>query len=80
VRTEMIIIISFGFFDLYLFEKTNYVISQLPNGLKRRSVVARLLGLRIRIPPVAWFFSCECCVLSGRGLCDGPVTGSEESY
>jgi hypothetical protein len=26
------------------------------------------------------FDSCECCVLSGRGLCDGPITGPEESY
>jgi hypothetical protein len=24
--------------------------------------------------------SCECCVLSGRGLCDGPITRTEESY
>ena len=23
---------------------------------------------------------CECCVLSGRGLCDGPIPRSEESY
>jgi hypothetical protein len=23
---------------------------------------------------------CECCVLSGRGLCDGLVTRPEESY
>jgi len=23
---------------------------------------------------------CECCVLSGRGLCDGLITRSEESY
>jgi hypothetical protein len=23
---------------------------------------------------------CECCVLSGRGLCDGPITRAEESY
>jgi hypothetical protein len=23
---------------------------------------------------------CECCVLSGRGLCDGLVTHPEESY
>ena len=22
----------------------------------------------------------ECCVLSGRGLCDGPITRPEESY
>ena len=24
--------------------------------------------------------SCECCVLSGRGLRDGPITHPEESY
>jgi hypothetical protein len=24
--------------------------------------------------------SCECCVLSGRGLCDGPISRPEESY
>jgi hypothetical protein len=23
---------------------------------------------------------CECCVLSGRGLCDELITGPEESY
>jgi hypothetical protein len=26
------------------------------------------------------FVSCECCVLSGRGLCDGFITRPEESY
>jgi hypothetical protein len=26
------------------------------------------------------FVSCECCVLSGRGLCDRLVTRPEESY
>jgi hypothetical protein len=25
-------------------------------------------------------FCCECCVLSGRGLCDGLITCSDESY
>jgi hypothetical protein len=24
--------------------------------------------------------SCDSCVLSGRGLCDGPITRLEESY
>ena len=24
--------------------------------------------------------SCECYALSGRGLCDGPITCPEESY
>jgi len=26
------------------------------------------------------YVSCECCVLSGIGLCDGPITHPEESY
>jgi hypothetical protein len=26
------------------------------------------------------FVSCECCVLSGRGLCDGPIPRPEKSY
>ena len=46
-----------------------------------RSAAARLLELHVRIPPGAWMFvCCECCVLSGRGLCDGLITRPEESY
>ena len=26
------------------------------------------------------FVCCECCVLSGTGLCDGPITRPEEFY
>ena len=26
------------------------------------------------------FTCCECCVLSGRGLCDGLITRPKESY
>jgi hypothetical protein len=41
----------------------------------------RLLGLRVRFPLGAWMsVSCECCVLSDRGFCDGPITRPEESY
>jgi len=37
--------------------------------------------LWVRIPPGAWMFvCCECCVLSGGGLCDGLIIRSEESY
>ena len=54
---------------------------QWPRGLRRRSVIARLLRLWVRIPPEAWIFiSFECCVLSGRGLCDKLITRPEESY
>jgi hypothetical protein len=44
-------------------------------------MAARLLRSWVRITPGAWMFiCCECCVLSGRGLCDELVTGPEESY
>ena len=50
-------------------------------GLRRRSAAPRLQRLWVRIPPEAWmFFCCECCVLSGRGLCDELITRREESY
>jgi len=46
-----------------------------------RSAAARLLRLWVRIPPGAWMFvCCDCCVLSGRGLCDKLITRPEESY
>ena len=55
--------------------------SHWPCGLRRRSVAACLLRLWVRIPPGAWkFVCCECCVLSGRGLCDELITRPEESY
>ena len=55
--------------------------SQWPRRLRRRSAAARMLRLWVRIPPGAWMFvCCECCVLSGRGLCDGLITRPEESY
>ena len=46
---------------------------------KARSAYDPLLGLRVRMPPGAWLkVSCDCCVLSGRGLCDGLNTRPEE--
>jgi len=56
-------------------------LSQWPRGLRRRSTAARLLGLWVRIPPGAWMpVCCDCCVLSGRGLCDELIARLEESY
>jgi len=41
--------------------------SRCPHGLRRRSAVARLLQLWVRIPPGSWKSVCrECCVLSSR--------------
>ena len=55
--------------------------SQWRRDLRRRSAAARLLTLWVRIPPEAWMsVCCECCVWSGRGLCDSLITRPEESY
>jgi hypothetical protein len=49
-------------------------------GLGRASAAARLLGLRVRIPPGGMdFVSCECCVLTDRGLCVRLITHQEEN-
>ena len=54
---------------------------QWPRSLRVVSATARLLGLWVRIPPGAWMaVTCECCVLSGKGIFDGPITCPEESY
>jgi hypothetical protein len=61
--------------------KFNGCRSQWPRRLRRRSSAARLLRFWVRIPLGAGiFFCCECCVLSGRGLCDGLITRQGESY
>ena len=55
--------------------------SQWPSGLRHVSAAVGLLGLRVRILPGAWMsLSCECCVLSSRGLCVGVITPPEETY
>jgi len=65
--------------SLYIvFNKVIECRSQWPRGLRRRSTAARLLRSWVRIPPRVWMF--VCCVLSGRGLCDGLITRPEESY
>ena len=53
----------------------------MPIPVAARSKAAHLLRSWVRIPPGAWMFvCCECCVLSGRGLCDRLIIRSEESY
>jgi len=54
---------------------------QWSHGLKRGPEAAWLLRLQVQIPPGAWMsVSCERCVLSGRGLCDGLITRPKEPY
>jgi len=55
--------------------------SQWQRDLRCGSAVACLLRLWFRIPPGAWMFACcECCVLSGRGLCNELIARPGESY
>ena len=55
--------------------------SQWLSRLRRRSAAARLMRLWVRIPQGAWMSVCwECCVMSGRGVCDELITRPEESY
>jgi hypothetical protein len=52
--------------------------SPWPRGLTCGSAVSRLLGLLVRIPTGVWMsVSCDCCVLSDRGLYDGPISYPE---
>jgi len=69
--------------DSMYFQRVNHRL--WPRGLRRASVAARLLGLRVRkkkkIPPGPWMpVSFECCVLSGTGPCVGLITRPEEFY
>ena len=55
--------------------------SRWPRRLRHRSSATHLPRLRVRIPQGAWMsVCCDCCVFSGRGLCDGLITRPEESY
>jgi len=57
---------------MLMHQKFSLADPRLPGGLRRGSAAARLLGLRVRIPPESCVsVCCECCVLWGRGLFDG---------
>jgi len=54
--------------------------SKWPRGLWYGSAAARLLGLRVRVPPESWMsVTCQRYVLSGC-LCDGMISRPKESY
>jgi hypothetical protein len=52
-----------------------------PDRLARSKSLYRLRYPGRPNPAGTWkSVSCECCVLSGRGVCDGPITRPEEAY
>jgi hypothetical protein len=59
-------------------QRRNNVSDRSGRTVRNGSATACLLGLRVRIPPGEWMsLACECCVLSDRGLCDGPIPHPE---
>ena len=55
--------------------------SRWSHDLSRGPAAAHLLGFRDRITPGACMsVSCECCALSGRGICVWMITRPEDSY
>jgi hypothetical protein len=76
-----LIILDFVILTTYSEQYKSWSRFQWPRGLRRWCTAVRLLGLPVQIPPGACIsVSCECCVLSGRGLCDWLFTRPEESY
>jgi len=66
---------------LFFISKLPYCRFWWPSALRRVSAAPRLMGLWVRIPPEAWMsVSCDCCVLSGRGLCIGLINRPDGSY
>jgi len=70
--------------NLVTWVKGRHSQSQWPRGLRRSSAVARLLRLWVRIPLGCMdvclsVVSVECCVLSGRGLCDELITRPKDN-
>ena len=65
-----------------LFKRTKFFRCrfQWPRGLRRKSAAARLMRLWVRNPSGCMDVCPKCCVLSGRGLCDGKMTLRGESY
>ena len=64
-----------------LFSLNKMCRSQSPGGLRRGSAAARLLGLRVRIPPgTSMSFFCECCVLEVFATSRSIVQRSSTDY
>jgi len=65
--------------------RSKYILCEWPISVAALSKAwicgCRLLESWVRFPPESVeFFSCECCVLSDRGLCDGLITSLQQSY
>jgi len=59
----------------------NSVRQHVQNAGPSARAAAHLLRSWVRIQLAGWMFvCCECCVLSGKGLCDGLITRPGESY
>ena len=63
------IVFAVSWNENFLMYAHSYCRFRWPCALRCGPQAARLLGLRVRIPAGEWMsVSCECCILSGRGL------------
>ena len=80
----MIIILLLDFLSIFnIVLKYPDIVPPIPVAARSKLwvYVSSLAGLWVRIPPWEWIrVCCGCCMLSGRGLCVGPITRPEESY
>jgi len=75
------LLLTVPYICLSVFNFSIGIICKGPISVAARIAATPSLGLLIRIPREAWMFvSCECCVLSRKGLCVGLITRPEESY
>ena len=63
-----------------VFKHTDESSFQLPRGQRRWSAAARLLALRVKLPPGHGCLSFVNFVLSSLGRCDGLIPSPEDSY
>jgi hypothetical protein len=62
------------------FQTQLYTVPVAERSIRRGSAAGRLLGSRFPVPPGGMDVCCECCVLSGRGVCNGPIPRTEKFY
>jgi hypothetical protein len=75
-----LLIYSFKFTHKFFSLLSSISRSQWLHGPRRRSSAARAAEIVVSNPTRGMDVCCECCALSGRGLCDGLIIRPEESY
>jgi len=81
-NTCLICVVIFSFLRCFILFVSLKPILLIPMAARSKAWVSgrSLAGIAGSNPSRDTYVSCECCVLSGRGLCDGPIHRPEELY